>query len=80
MCLLYGVKNETNMDKPCYHLFTNGSRFPKPSKLLPTKDALYQHFSRVNYQTREWKSALMLQQEYVEPTQHGWISKNDGSL
>ena len=80
VCLLYRVKYETNVKKVCYHLFTNHSRFPEPCKLPPTGDALFQYFNRVNYQTREWKSALISQQQYVEPTQHGWIHKNSGSL
>ena len=80
VCLAYGVKNETNVDKAPYHLFTNRSRFPEPHKLPPTRDALNQHLNKVNYQTREWKSTLTSQQHYVESTQHGWICMNDESL
>ena len=50
VCLFYGDKNETNVNKARYHLFTNRSRFPEPPKFSTTRDTLYQYFNRVNYQ------------------------------
>lgn len=50
VCLFYGDKNETNVHKARYHLFTNRLRFPEPPKFSTTRDTLYQYFNRVNYQ------------------------------
>ena len=45
--------------------------------LPPTKDALYLHFERSNYQCRQWKKALDHVSE--EPKNHGRKNEN-GSL
>ena len=49
-----------------------GEKFPKPSKILSTKDELYQHVKRVNYQATFRKNALEVNQEIPEADQHGW--------
>ena len=59
VCELYGVRKETDINKARYKLFTNRTKLPEPQKLPPTKDALLLHFKRVNFQTRQWKSALL---------------------
>ena len=49
-----------------------GEKFPKPSKIPPTKDELHQHVKRVSYQVFLWKNALEANQEIPEADQHGW--------
>ena len=35
---------------------------------------------RANYQTMEWKNALIADHVYVEPAEHGWQRKSDGLI
>ena len=48
-----------------------GEKFPEFSKIPPTKDEIYQHVKRVNYQAFVWKNALEANQEMSEAHQHG---------
>ena len=80
MCKLYGVKNETDINRARYKLFTNRTKLPEPQKLPPTKDALILHLKRVNFQTREWKSALVAQTEYRGPAENGWKRMAENTL
>ena len=51
--------------------FSKSKKAPPPESLAPTKDALYLHFDRVNYQCWQWKMALNFHHELFEPTDHG---------
>ena len=80
VCKLYGVKNETDINRARYKLFTNRTKLPEPQKLPPTKDALILHLKRVNFQTPEWKSALVAQTEYRDPAENGWKRTAENTL
>ena len=77
MCVIYGLKNESNVNKARYKLFSSKKKLPEPQKLPPTKDALLLHFNRANYQAYEWKRALDLTHVLLEPIGKGWILEDD---
>ena len=60
--------------------FSKSKKAPPPESLPPTKDALYLHFDRLNYQCRQWKTALNLHHELSDPTDHGWVNDDNGRL
>ena len=37
-------------------------------------------FQRANYQTLEWKSALIANHVFIDPTDHGWERVADGRI
>ena len=76
VCVIYGLKNESNVNKARYKLFSSKKKLPEPQKLPPTKDALLLHFNRANYQAYEWKRALDLTHVFLEPIGKGWILEN----
>ena len=63
ICILYKAKDEVNVNNASYMLFSKSKKALPPDSLPPTKDVLYLHFDRVNYQCRQWKMALNLHQE-----------------
>ena len=69
VCLLYRSSAITDVNKLRYHIFA-----PKASpsdQLPPTKDALYQHVLRANYQASIWQRALYGKPEIPSPNGHG---------
>ena len=58
ICSLYQVKLEIDINEARYKLFTKKKKPPPPQSLPPTKDALYLHIKRANYQCQLWKKAL----------------------
>ena len=80
ICVLYKAKDEVNVNNTRYMLFSKSKKAPPPQSLLPTKDALYLHFDRVNYQCRQWKMALNLHHELSDSTDHGWVNDDNGRL
>ena len=72
------MKSMLKMQDTCY--FSKLKKAPPPESLPPTKDALYLHFNRVNYQCRQWKMALNLHHELSDPTDHGWLNDDNGRL
>ena len=77
VCHLYGNKKETSINTTRYKFFSTKKKLPDPQKLPPTKDALYLHFARANYQVREWKSALNIDYEQLDPDGKGWTTENN---
>jgi len=73
VCRLYGIQNEVSINEARYKLFTRSKKIPDPQKLPPTKDALYLHFDRVNYQCNEWQHALESSREVADSIGNGWI-------
>ena len=67
----------TMMNDIRYQLFsTKGTQL---HLLPPTRDALYKHLLRANYQARIWRNALKGMAEIRTLQGHGWLSK-DGAL
>ena len=48
--------------------------------MQPTKNALYLHIDRINYECRQWKMALNLHCELSDPTDYGWVNDDNRSL
>ena len=59
-------------------LFSKSKKALPSESLPPTKDALYLHFDRVNYQCCQWKMALNPHHELFDPTDHGWVNDDNG--
>ena len=79
VCKLYGAKQDVEINEARYRLFSKVRNIPAPHKLPPTRDALYLHFDRVNYQCHEWKNALDSNHVLPNPVNHGW-TEVDGKL
>ena len=79
-CNLYGVKDEIDINEARYRLFCERKKVPEPHRLPPTKDALYLHFKRCNFQVREWKSALQASRAQADPDGNGWFTNEEGAL
>ena len=73
VCCMYGFKNETDINKVRYKMFTSRKKLPDPQKLPPTHDAFLLHFARVNYQVFEWKQALDKDFILTDPDGEGWV-------
>ena len=71
-CALYGTPAINNIQETRFKLFKNSRKTPDPQKLPPTKDSLYLHFDRTNYQVYEWKQALQVNMVQLPPEHHGW--------
>ena len=78
ICVLYKAKDEINVNNARYMLFSKSKKALPPESLPPTKDALYLHFDRVNYQCCQWKMALNPHHELSDPTDHGWVNDDNG--
>lgn len=78
VCHLYGFPNETDVNIVRYKKFCN-TKTPEPHLLPPTKDELFQHVKRANYQTFIWKRAMLVNPETPAPNGNGW-NENDGQL
>ena len=78
ICHLYGMPEETDVNKVWYKRFRKAST-PEPQQLPPTQDELLQHVKRANYQSYIWKRALFVNPDIQDPDGHGW-RKNDGIL
>ena len=79
VCSLYQVKHEIDVNEARYKTFTKRKKPPPPQPLPLTKDALYLHIERANYQCQLWKKALDYHSQLPHPVEHGWINI-DGSL
>ena len=78
VCRLYGIKDVSSMNEARYKLFSKGKKIPDPQRLPPTRDALYLHFDRTNYQTFQWKNAIDLSKlRFVNPVDKGWEVRNN---
>ena len=56
VCLLYNQLNDTHVDKARYNIFRIGKYF---EDVMPcTRNVLYHHLMRVNFQTFVWKQAI----------------------
>ena len=42
--------------------------------LPPTKDVLYLHFDRINYQCHQWKMAVTFYHELSDLTDYAWVN------
>ena len=78
-CALYGNPKKTNINRLRYQLFCK-KNIPEPHKLPPTKDELYQHMRRANYQSYIWKRALRISTDKASPDGNGWCMSTDGCL
>ena len=76
ICVNHKAKYEVNANNAKHMLFSMSKKTP-PEPLPSTKDV---YFDRVNYQCRPWKMALNLRHELSDPTDHGWVNDNNGSL
>ena len=79
VCSLYQVKLEIDINEARYKFFTKKKKPPPPQSLPRTKDALYLHTERGNYQCQLWKKALDYHPHLPHPVEHGWTG-TDGSL
>ena len=50
------------------------------STLPPCEDSLQQHIQRANYQAGVWQRSLQRNPDVPEPTCHGWVRTEVGSL
>ena len=50
------------------------------STLPPCEDSLQQHIQRANYQAGVWQRSLQRNPDVPEPTCHGWVRTDVGSL
>ena len=41
---------------------------------------IFPKFQRANYQTWEWKNALVCDHIYIDPIEHGWQRKSNGLI
>ena len=79
VCLLYQVKLKIDVNEAKYKLFTKKEKPPSPQYLSPTKNALYLHIKRANYQSQKWKKALDNHLHLPHRLEHEWTDI-DGSL
>ena len=76
---LYQVKLEIDVNEARYKLFTKKKEPPPPQSLPATKDHLYLHIARTNYQCQVLKKASDYHPHLSHPVEHGWTGV-DGSL
>ena len=69
---MYQVKLKIDVNEARYKLFTKKKKPPPPQVLPPTKDVLYLHIERANYQCQLWKKALDYHPHLPHPVEHGW--------
>ena len=73
ICEPYEFPNESNVNDVRYEKCW-GEKFPKHSKILPTKNKLHQHAKHVNFQALVWKNALEANEEIRTTDKHGWAA------
>jgi hypothetical protein len=79
VCLMYDSKAEiADVDSLRYTLFCR--KQARNQTLPPTRDSLYQHAMRANYQALIWKLAFEGNAILPSPVNHGWHHDNDGTL
>ena len=65
-CMLYNCNETRSIDEARYK-----QKLPDPHKLSPTSDALTLHLKRANYEVFEWKQALLLDHQFIDPQGNG---------
>lgn len=77
VCALYG-HSESCVNELRYTLFCKKNI--SNQSLPPSKDALYLHLQRVNYQTCIWKRSLVSLTAPPDPRNHGWYTSTGGGI
>lgn len=75
VCKLYGVDTE-KINEARYIIYCSPSRVTQQS-LPPTKDELYLHIARANYQAAIWRRALANEIQAPPPETCGWKIEGD---
>ena len=80
-CHMYASSSKTTkMNVLRHEMFLTKRGEVDSSTLLPCEDSLQQHIQRANYQAGVWQRYLQRNPDVPEPTTHGWVRTEDGSL
>ncbi len=72
VCALYGKPAAKNVNALRHQLFASTRAAADSRRLPPSKNALWHHVQRANFQCYVWKQACTQGAELANPEGHGW--------
>ena len=80
-CRMYASSSKTTKVNVLRHeMFLTKRGEVDSSTLPPCEDSLQHHIQRTNYQAGVWQMSLQRNPDVPEPTCHGWVRTEVGSL